>query len=220
MLCEIPNTDESHLIDQYLIGLRPDLQNACSFNRRTGGRWDSLEEISRNAILEDGDKPFLNANANTAYGHTPRSLSSAQVGRTNKRTHPSTESDTAGGGNQTQDRSTKRRRGNSGGVAQIGSTRPPAGFNLNQGPDSGPYQPNTPGVQAAFRVQGATKDTDKWNAALANWLRHVRKYGLCNYCGQEKHITWGCSVPKGSWIIAPLFDKPLKGPARMGTQGM
>lgn len=208
LLSQVNGIDENTLIDQYLCGLSAQLQDKCSHNRQSMAPWESLEDLSRVAIMEDASTKQMQVltNSNTQL---PRSVAAIAPKQ-------------ALAGKRLRGSSSDARPPNQQPSGVVAATqRPPVGGYSSvtgNGPDT-PAWPNTQASIDYFRGLGRTTEIHPWHVALKSWLKHVRMYALCNFCGAARHTTGTCTAHKHEYVIPPLIEKKIKGPAVMGSRG-
>lgn len=219
ILSEIPNTDPHTIIDQYLTGLREDIRIECSYNKLTDTKWTTFNEVSKKVLLHTGSTSFPGSQPN----QNPRpSVSSVHpqnlTGKKRTRERSTTPQVAA-----TQESSKRQAPYNGPGI--INGQRPPAGYNATTGlgPDM-PIMPNTAETIAHYHKLGKTQNDYEWHSALHAWNGHARMHGLCQYCGEARHVSTGCPIKlqglKDRYVIYPKIEKKWKGPARMGRRGL
>lgn len=191
-MADMPDTDDKYLIDLYIIGLRPDLQATCSYDRTTRKAWACLDDLSEAVLWEDENKILTQSNSKVNFARTQAGYEHKPAQRGTKRDNPDQDNSGAAvnyagnnsGGNKSGGRSNSRDRGRSsirdggGGsgsrMPEPASTRPPAGtvFPMYRFSEL-----------AIFKQASNTRDPQKSKKAHEDWDAWCRHHNVCLACG-------------------------------------
>lgn len=204
---DIDGMDERSLIILYVKGLRLDLQDKCSFNRKTGLPWTNFDDVSNQAVLEDASLPLRSKHLMSSVHHSQGPTHHTSAARTGLKRPALNAMGAAPRGPPSEQRSAPMQPGR---IQTGGQHAAPRNDSFRVA--DVPKQPNSPQVLAEFKRRGLTKNVPQWKRTLAEFKAHAHSHGVCNRCAQ-KHVIGQCQVVNDEdWIIFPLLKREQLGP--------